>query len=203
MSRSTGEIADQVTRRARRVDAFVSKLEVLAVEKRLTRADIERAYTGAFISFFASYENAWEDLFFGLLMKRLNHPRAVQPLVDIRSERVARSIVRGRAKGYMDWLPPERTSERAALFLGSGRPFSDVDSGDRAALNRYISIRNALAHESRHAILMFQRQVIAGRALPPSERRPAGYLRGAHALGQTRMNLALAELTLIFRRLCS
>src|ERR1700683_2664951 len=54
MPRPTGEVADRVARRARGVDAFVRKLEALAVEKRLTRTDIERAYTGAFLTFFTS-----------------------------------------------------------------------------------------------------------------------------------------------------
>jgi hypothetical protein len=200
--RPTGDIADRVAQRARGVDTFVRKLETLASERRLTRTDIERAYTGAFLSFFTFYESAWEDLFFGLLMQRLTHPRAVQPLVEIRSENVARAMVRGRPKGYLDWLPADRTVERAGIYLGSGRPFSEMNNADHTTLKRYIAIRNALAHDSTFALASFRRQVIAGRALPPSERRPAGYLRGVHAVGQTRMNLALAELTVIFRRLC-
>ena len=74
MSRPTNKIAERVAQRARGVDGLVRKLEVLALEGQLNRSDIERAYTGAFLSFFTFYENAWEA-FFGLLMGRLDHPR--------------------------------------------------------------------------------------------------------------------------------
>ena len=207
MARPTGDIADRVAQRARGIDAFVRKLELLYQNRttppRLTRTDLERAYSGAFLSFISFFENAWEDLFFGLLMERLEHPQPVQPLVSIRSAAVARGVVIGEARNYLDWLPASRSVDRAKLYLSQGRPFSDMSNGDKATVKRYMTIRNALAHDSKFAIERFKKEVIQQRALPPAERRPAGYLRGVHAVGQTRMNLALAEMSVVMRRLCS
>ena len=207
MARPTGDIADRVAQRARGIDDFVHKLELLYQNRttppRLTRTDMERAYTGAFLSFISFFENSWEDLFFGLLMGRLEHPRAVQPLVSIKSSGVARRVVIGRTSGYIDWLPADRSIERANLYLSQGRPFSDMSATDKGTVKRYMTIRNALAHDSKFAMERFKKEVIQQRALPPAERRPAGYLRGTHAVGQTRMNLAMAEMNLVMRRLCS
>jgi hypothetical protein len=184
------------------VDAFIRKLEALGTEGRLTRLDLERAYGAAFLSFFALYEKAWEDLFFGLLMRRVSVDPPVEPLVAINSEVVARNVVRGRRGGYLEWLPATRTVERATIFLSRGRPFSDLTDAEKSTLKRYVTIRNALAHDSNHAKRQFRETVIGQRTLPPHERRPAGYLRGLHAATQTRLNLALAELTIMLNGLC-
>lgn len=201
-ARPASEIAARVSQRARGADIFVRKLEVLGTEGRLTRSDLERAYGAAFLSFFALYEKAWEDLFFGLLMGRLAVVPSVEPLVAITSEVVARSVVRGRRGGYLDWLPADRAIERSTIFLSRGRPFSNLTDLEKGTVKRYVTIRNALAHDSNHAKRQFRSKVIGQRALPPHERRPAGYLRGLHAGDQTRFNLALAELTVMFGGLC-
>lgn len=202
-SRPAADLAAKVAQRARGINAFVGRMEILAGERRLSRTDIERAYTGAFLSFFTFYERSWEDLFFGLLMKRFTLPTSVQPLVDIRSEQVARKIVRGRTTGYITWFPVEHTIERASLFLSKGKPFDSISGIERGQLQRTLVVRNALAHDSREALRKFDRSVIGQRTLPKSELRPAGYLRGIHAANQSRMNLSMAELTILFTRLCN
>jgi len=189
------------------IDTFVNKLELIARDTtrvpRLTRTDVERAYTGAFLSFLTYYENAWERLFLGLLVGTTTHPRPVVPLIEVRSAPIARKVVTGRGRGYVDWLPADRSIDLAKIFLRGGRPFTDIPGGDKSILNRYMTVRNALAHDSHYALDKFKRDVIQGHPLPPAECRPAGYLRGSHTIGQTRMNLALSELTLVMRRLCS
>jgi hypothetical protein len=201
VTRPASDIADRVAQRARVVDRFVNKLELLGSRRELTRSDLERAYAGGFLSFFTFYETAWEELFFGLLMGRVTVYPTVNPLVSIKSEVTARRVVYDN-RSYADWLPANRTVERASMYLSGGRPFSLLSDVDKGTIKRYFTVRNALAHESRHSLSQFQRSVVGQRVLPKYERRPAGYLRGVHAAGQTRMNLALAELTIIFGRLC-
>ncbi len=202
MSRPASDIAGKLAQRARGIDSFVKKLERLHREGRLTRTDVERAYAGAFLSFFAFYENKWEELFLGVLMSRIDHPRPIEPLVVIRSEAVARKIAQGGAR-HLDWLPADISVDRAERFLRQGRPFSEMTPNDKKVVMKYMAVRNVLAHESQSAKKRFQKEVLGSGVFPPHERRPAGYLRGAHAVGQTRMNLSLAELTNVFNRLCS
>lgn len=201
-ARPASDISARVSQRARGIDTFVQKLDALGAEGRLTRTDLERAYGAAFLSFFTFYEKAWEDLFLGLLMRRVAVDPAVEPLVEIKSEIVARNVVRGRRDGYLDWLPARRAVDRAEIFLSRGRPFSDLTDGEMSTVKRYVTVRNALAHESSHARRQFRTTVIGQRPLPPHERRPGGYLRGLHTADQTRLNLALAELTVMFNGLC-
>lgn len=202
LARPASQIADRVAQRARGTDAFVNKLERLYARRSLTRMDLERAYTGGFLSFVGAYEKAWEDRFVGLLMGRLTVSPPARKLVDIHSEVVARSVLLGN-RDYLDWLPIDRTVRRAEIYFSSGHPFSLISEADRGLIRRHVYVRHALARDSRYSTRQFQRKVIGQRVLPPHERRPAGYLRGAHAAGQTRMNLALAELTVILGRVCA
>jgi len=140
LARPASEIVDRVAQRARGIDAFVRKLEGLHARRELNRTDLERAYAGGFLSFFTSYENAWEDLFFGLLMGRLTVDPAAKSLVDIRSEVVARKVVRND-RDYLDWLPIDRTTRRAEVYFSSAHPFSRLSDGDRSVIRRYVYVR--------------------------------------------------------------
>ena len=201
MARPASEVADRVAQRGRGIDSFIRRLEALHARRELSRLDVERAYAGGFLAFFTAYEKAWEDLFFGLLMGRLTVVPPCVPLVQVRSEVVARRMVHGD-RDYLDWLPIDRTSRRASAYFATSHPFSRLTDGDRSVIKRYVLLRHALAHDSDYSTRQFRRHVIGQRVLPPHERRPAGYLRGPHATGQTRMNLALAELTLVLTRVC-
>jgi hypothetical protein len=70
-------------------------------------------------------------------------------------------------------------------------------------LHKALLIRNALAHPSRHARKMFLERVVGSLALPPNQMNPAGYLRGQHAVAQTRFEYLLAECGMVVRRLCT
>lgn len=201
-SRPAADLAARVAQRARGIDSFVGRLEVLATEGRLSRTDIERAYTGAFLSFFTLYERSWEDLFFGLLMGRLTLARPVVPLVSIKSESVARNVVKG-GSAFITWFPLDHTLNRAPLYLSQGRPYDRITSIQKGQVTKALTIRNALAHESREALRKFHKSLIGQQLLPKSETRPAGYLRGNHAANQTRLNRVMAELTLVFASLCA
>lgn len=123
-------------------------------------------------------------------------------LVGIASSRVARGVVFGGRK-YADWLPYNRhTMPRAEAFLAGGRPFSELLQSDRNFLDDLTTLRNALAHESSHALRQFRRAYTDGRPIAPQQHRPPAYLRGQHALGQRRFEYLLSEATGVMRRLC-
>lgn len=54
-------------------------------------------------------------------------------------------------------------------------------------------MRNALAHGSTRSVKQIRREFTDSLSLPPEQQRPAGYLRGQHAAGQTRFEHLLAE----------
>lgn len=202
MAAPASKIAGEVQARARGLEAYVGRMERLAARGELGASDLHRVYSGAFLSFHTYLERSIERLFLGLLMGRLTKAD-VSSLVSIKSDAVARAVIVG-GRGYVDWLPLERfTVPRAKAFLSRGKPFSDVPRADRRALERLGVIRNAIAHESAHALRRFGEAFTEGRALPPAQRAPAGYLRGQHTVGVTRFSYHLAETVAVVTRLCA
>lgn len=196
------KVSDEVSARARSLNAYVARMERLAARGDVTQRDLRRVYGGAVLSFFTYAERSLERLFLGLLMQRFELS-GVEPLVEIRSERVARAVVAG-AGTYIDWLPfDKRTLPLANAFFSGGRPFTAVPRQDVTALERLGVIRNAVAHESSHAERVFKRRFVQSQALPRSQHTPAGYLRGQHGVGITRLNYHLADVSRIFADMCS
>jgi hypothetical protein len=176
-------------------------MERLYADRKIGRPDLNRVYGGAFLSFHTYVERSLERLFLGVLMGRFTAP-GVTPLVAIKSEVVARAVVSG-GKKYVDWLPFERHAQaRAIAFLASGKPFTDVEKVDARVLDRLGIVRNAIAHESSHALRMFRRTFVDGKALPPDQQTPAGYLRGQHSPGLTRFANTINETVVVFGKLC-
>jgi hypothetical protein len=74
---------------------------------------------------------------------------------------------------------------------------------DRDALERMRLIRNAVAHKSHGAMGQFKMRLIEGKGIPPRQRTPAGYLRGQHAPGQTRLSYLMAQGVAALDRVCA
>ncbi len=125
-----------------------------------------------------------------------------ESLVQIRSDKVAHAVIRGGRK-YADWLPLEKTKERAPVFLSRGRPFDRLRDVDIQVFQRMQIIRNAVAHRSHHAKRRFKRALIDGQGIPPTQQNPAGYLRGPHATGQSRLSYLMAQGVDTVDRLCA
>ena len=195
-------VASDVQSRAKGIDQYLKRIERLHSIGDLSSRDAERAYTGGFLEFHAFSERAIEKLFIGLLQGSLRSADStVRSKVRVLSRAVAADIVKGD-RPYVDWLPYSRyTVPRAHAFFTGGRPFDRLSSDDISALEESGIIRNALAHQSATALRRFRRYCVDGKALPPSQSRPGGYLRGFHAVGQTRMNYHLAQTISIMRKL--
>ena len=146
--------------------------------RRISRTDVSSIYEGLFLSATASFEAFLEDLFVGLLVNRgLVSARAnIHPRVIVKSHYVARDLITGDRK-FVDWLPYDLTRKRADAFFTGGRPFSLLPRDLEDDIEKCRRIRNAIAHQSRYAAGVFDRNVIGALPLPPRERVPAGYLR--------------------------
>jgi hypothetical protein len=179
--RPTEKLFVSLVARVRSVDATRRRVDSLMRSGRLSNRAVEQVYESLFLSAFTAFEVYIEEIFLLLLVSPPVRARAISgavPRVAVKSFAVARDLVIGPGRKYVDWLPYERTIERAELFFRGGRPFTEVPLAEREFVNRAQVIRNAIAHRSRYSEEKFERQVIAGTALAPRERRPAGYLRG-------------------------
>lgn len=166
--------------RVRRLEATRRRVDSLLVAGRVSRQAADQIYESIFLSAFTAFEGFLEDVFLALLVaphRGRSHARAT-PRVTVRSLPVARQLVIGAGRKYADWLPFDRTTERANLFFRGGRPFADVPAAERDVIKRAQLVRHLIAHRSRHSEERFLKEVIAGVPLPPRERRPGGYLRG-------------------------
>ena len=201
MARPAVELSENLARRARSIAAHRQRLDAAHFAGHLQTRDLDIAYAGAFLAWCTALEKAIEQLFIGLLMRRVSMSTGVQPLVEIRSDRVAHAVVRGERK-YVDWLPFFQTVGRANAFLASGRPFSTLAQAHVKAFERTGKVRNAVAHESAHAQRTFRKEFVDGQSLPASQTGPGGYLRGQHAGSQTRLDFLIAEGLTAFSALC-
>lgn len=201
MSKTAAELAERLNRVATRLELRVVKAESLYRSSHLNAEDVEFVYGSAYVQFAAQLEAILEDLFMGLLTGSVVMPRAqAVSRVPFKSSVVAKDVVYG-GRAYLDWLPYDRTRDRAKLFFRAGRPFSNVSSAAAESFNRVPVLRNALAHSSTSSFSKFSTRFVDGKQLPPSQRKPAGYLRGSHAKGQSRINYQMAEAISAFREI--
>lgn len=203
MAQQSSVVSDAAASRARGIALYINRCENLYARRELSRTDLHRTYAGAYLSFYTYVERSIERLFLGLLVDRYVMSQAdVRPLVTVRSDKVARNIVSGE-RSYADWIPYDLTRRRAKAFLSGGRPFSSTGSTDRKVFERMSLVRNAIAHDSAHALKIFRSEFVDGRALPPEQHKPPGYLRGQHAVNQTRLDYMFAEAVAVLGRLCA
>lgn len=203
MTRSATTVHAELASRRRGLQLFLARVETATVHGYLTESDARRAYAASFIELYSKVENSIETLLIGALMGRIAFSSvSVKPLVSIRSEAVARRVVFG-SRSYADWIPFDYTRRRARTFLSRGRPFSLVPTADRKFLDGLGTIRNAIAHESGHALRRFEQDYIEGLALPPIQRRPSGYLRGKYSVGVSRFDYLSAGALRVIRDLCN
>lgn len=203
MPRPASSWGDEVASRARGMNLYVTRMDHLHAQRLISRVDIDRIYAGGFLTFYTFLERSLERLFIGLLVRRfISGDSAARPLISINSDLVAYAIVRGE-RSYVNWLPYKRYAmRRAKAFFSRGKPFTNLSNAEIKAFDRSTFIRNALAHESSSALRVFRENFTEGKALPPGQLRPAGYLRGQHAVGQTRFNLILSDIVRTVRILC-
>ena len=203
MARPAKTVSDEVWSRARGLDSYIKRVESLHDRNLLSRSDIERAYSGAFLELYSFVEGAIERLFLGLLVGRLEPPNVqVKALVTIQSDQVASKVVNG-GRNYVDWLPYDLTIKRAEAFFSRGLPFTGLESQHKNAFEDAGVLRNVLAHSSSHAARKFDKRFLESRAVPLGERRPSAFLRGDHTIGQTRFSFYGARLSNAVERIAS
>jgi len=188
----------------RYLDPTRLKMETLLGKGIIVRRDIEQIYNGLYLDAVCSFERFIEVLFIGLLVGRFNHPSShVIPRVTFKSDMVARDVVVGGNR-YVDWLPYDRTEQRAKAFFRNGLPFTSFQSQDKQLIEQIFYIRNAIAHKSNYSKKIFERHVIGSISIDPRDRNPAGFLRTKFRISpvQTHYENLIVQMANIAIKLC-
>jgi hypothetical protein len=189
---------ERFRRRLLAIDNTRKRLEKLHADGHMQRRDLLSAYESLYMRSVVSFERFCETLFLDILNQRVRYPRSqCTPRIKKCSGTVLRDVILQNKK-YMDWLPYNNTETRAKIYLVKGRPFTNLKKAEKAPLEGILTIRNAIAHSSPHALRQF-RLLIEGMPLLPKEKNPAGFLRSPLTVSplRTRFEGYLAELELI------
>lgn len=167
-------------------------------------ADKNIIYSGAFVSYVAFFETQLEDLFVRQLAGELVHPTSMAtPVVQFPSQAVARDFVFSGRK-YADWLPyKEHTQKRAQIYYSDDHPFNRLPPTLRTQLRNVSTLRNALAHNSRHSMGQFKKTFIDNQQIPVREQSPAQFLRGQSTRSLTRFDVHIATMVSAMDALCN
>jgi hypothetical protein len=183
-------------RSLQRLDYTRDRMERLFSRGQIRKVDLDSVYEALFLRAVTSFEAFLEDLFLAILAGRAQYGRQrVRVLMSVSSrDDLMQILLQGNA--FMNWLPFSNTEKRAKLYLRDGRPFTDLDDGDKSQLKTITVIRNAIAHKSAHALSEFDRTVIGSLSLLQNERSPAGFLRSRIASGpaQSRFEVYTGQL---------
>jgi len=180
------------------------KQEALYLSGQIVRRDIEEVYAAIFLNAVASLEAFSEDLFIGLLARQvISRHSNVNVRVKIQSYKVAREVFL-RGKKFFKWLPYENTENAAKTFFTGGRPFTSITQDEGKHLDKCLTIRNAIAHKSRHAIKRFSKEVLVNLTLMPREKQPKSYLRSQFSMAppSTYYQQLVGEIRRIANKLC-
>lgn len=191
-------------RQLRNLDYTRKRMETLFKESEIVLRDLHSVYEGLFLRAVTGFEVFLEELFLGILERRIRYRgRGVSLRMRATSTQALRQILLQGDK-YLDWLPYSKTLDRAELYLNDGKPFTDLDDGDRSVIQQVTAIRHAIAHKGGHAMAVFQRTVIGNLPLLRDDRKPAGFLRYPfrQSPAQSRFEYYVAELGRIALVLC-
>jgi hypothetical protein len=186
----------KVQRNLQRLDYTRDRMERLFSQGQIRKVDLDSVYEALFLRAVTTFEAFLEDLFLAILVRRAQYNgQRVRVLMSASSKGALMQILL-QGNAYMNWLPFEHTEKRAKLYLREGRPFTDLDNGDKSQLKTISVIRNAIAHRSPYALAQFQKIAIGSIPLLQNERNPAGFLRAriSSAPAQTRFEVYMGQL---------
>jgi hypothetical protein len=186
----------------RTLEHIRNKMERLYNDDKIALRDLHSVYESLFLRSVTGFEAFLEALFIAILQRRVRHHPRVSLKMKASSDAALMEILLQGDK-YLDWLPFNRTEERAKIYMLDGKPFSKLTDVDKMTIKTVTTIRHAIAHASKHAVREFEQKVIGGQNVLRGEKKPAGFLRSQFRgnPGQTRFQLYVAELGRIARDL--
>lgn len=181
---SSNTLFNALENRLKSLESTRVQIEILYTSNTITEEMLDNAYIGLFLSMCTEFEGFLEDLFLGLLLDGggVSQSDVTTNIVVSRLD-IMRALIYGIKGNYADWLPYERTVERAETYFLDGKPFSKPDQGQRSRLKEIYLIRNVLAHKSDFSRKKFDEVVVGNRNLSLKEKTPVGFLRVTTASG--------------------
>lgn len=176
LSKTSPPALDKLVLRLQSIERTRKRVESLLAANHIGIRDMDAIYAGLFTNAITGFEAFIEELFINLLVGSSRYSNST-PRAAFKAHEVARDVILGRDQ-YVEWLPYERTKDRAVIFFRGGRPFSMLPPLLEEKIRHSSIIRNALVHSSRHAKAKFDQKVINNiMSLAPKERTPIGFLR--------------------------
>lgn len=121
-------------RSLRILDYTRKRMEKLYQDGKITKRDLDSVYEALFLRAVTSFEAFLEELFLGILERRIRYkPGRVSLRMTIKSRAALMDILLQGGK-YLTWLPFQNTEERAKLYLIDGKPFTDLTDGDKSVI---------------------------------------------------------------------
>jgi hypothetical protein len=129
----------------------------------------QRMLESIFLNGITEFESFLEDLFLAAVSKRIR-PGATKTIVNFHDPDTARSLLLRPRESYLDWMPIERSLERADKFLVDGLPFSRLGTRPNVKLRLKVAsaVRNAVAHKGAGARTRFH-EMTSGKYRSPGE----------------------------------
>ncbi len=107
-------LADRLARQFRLLERTRANIDTLVTADFLTSDAADRMYEALFLSAHVAIEGFIEELFLGLLVmgRGFQSSRSdIKPRVEVRSHKIARELITGAGRRYVDWLPYELKSD--------------------------------------------------------------------------------------------
>lgn len=195
---------DKFVRSLRNLDYTRRRMEALYQSNSIVMRDLHSVYEALFLRTVTSFEVSLEEQFIATLSGRAQYDRR---RVSLRMTAVSRQVLMDiilQGDRYLTWLPFSQTEDRAKIYLKDDKPFSELTDGDKSMMRTITTIRNAIAHRSRHATSEFKRTVIGNRPMLSGEKSPAGFLRSQARAApmRNRFEVYAGELARIAAALC-
>lgn len=203
MAKGALALSNDFKTRLHSLECTRKKINELFTINQITRRDAEQVYQGLFLEAVAAFERYIEELFLGLLTKKIK-PKSSKTVARVffTSRIIAMPVVFNGS--YYDWLPYGKTTKRAKHFFKDGHPFTVIGQSDIEKIAEFLAIRNLIAHKSAYAKKQFEDKVIGSTSLSPRERKVGAYLMGVFRTSppQTRYEDLVLTMASIFEKIC-
>lgn len=169
--------ADSFQRHIDRLDRCAARIEEQLAQHRVSVTDVELVYTSAFLSICARWESFLEESLVEVSCGPASRSNRRHRHAEFRSRADLRRILLFPDKDYVSFPSLHHATNLAALFVSDGRPFNRISEQHRTFIQQAGWIRNAIAHQSKHALRVFRDKVPGVSSLVHNRRQPGPFLR--------------------------
>jgi hypothetical protein len=169
--------AHRFCHQARRLQNCCTRVEKEFMRGRLQVSDVELVYTSSFLSIVARWEAFLEEALLQAVCAKTRTPIASRRLVRVEDKDRLRDVLLFPDRDYVSLTSVTAGKKMYGLFLRDSRPFSAISEQNLTYIQQAIFIRNAIAHESAHALGQFKKKVPGVEALASNRRNPGNFLR--------------------------